>query len=41
MPKLSANLGFLFDDRPILDRVAASGAAGFRAVEFHWPFELQ
>jgi len=40
MPKLSANLGFLFDDRPILDRVAASGAAGFRAVEFHWPFEI-
>lgn len=40
MPKLSANLGYLFDDRPIPDRVTASGAAGFRAVEFHWPFDV-
>ena len=30
MPRFSANLGFLFADRPDLERVAAAAAAGFR-----------
>ena len=33
--RLSANTGFLWTERPFLDRIAAAGAAGFDAVEFH------
>jgi hydroxypyruvate isomerase len=40
MPRFSANLGFLWSDRPLLDRVAAAAAAGFKAVEFHWPYDI-
>ena len=32
-PRLSANLGFLWPDRPILDRIDAAAAAGFKAIE--------
>ena len=39
MPRLSANLGFLWPDRPLLDRIEAAGRAGFEAVELHWPYE--
>src|SRR3712207_1358633 len=38
MPRFSANLGFLFTDRPELERVPAAAAAGFKAVEMHWPY---
>ena len=38
MPRFSANLGFLFTEHPELDRVEAAAAAGFRAVEMHWPY---
>ena len=38
MPRFSANLGFLFADRPDLERVEAAAAAGFAAVEMHWPY---
>jgi 2-dehydrotetronate isomerase len=40
MPRFSANLGFLFSDRPELERVAAAAAAGFKAVEMHWPYQV-
>ncbi|CCV15994.1 TIM barrel protein [Mesorhizobium sp. STM 4661] len=40
MPKFSANLGFLWTDRPLLDRIAAAASAGFRAVELHWPYDV-
>lgn len=40
MPKFSANLGFLWPDRPLLDRIDAAAAAGFRAVEMHWPYDV-
>lgn len=40
MIRFSANLGFLFADRPLLDRIEAAAAAGFRAVEMHWPYDL-
>ena len=40
MARLSANLGFLWPDRPLLDRIAAARAAGFGAVELHWPYEV-
>jgi 2-dehydrotetronate isomerase len=38
--RFSANLGFLWPDRPLLERVAAAGAAGFKAVELHWPYDV-
>jgi len=33
-----ANCSLLFTERPLLERAAAARAAGFRAVEFWWPF---
>jgi hydroxypyruvate isomerase len=39
MLNFSANLGFLWPDRPLLDRIDAAAAAGFRAIELHWPQE--
>lgn len=38
MPKFSANLGFLWPDRPLLERIDAAAAAGFKAIELHWPY---
>lgn len=37
-PRLSANLGFLWTDRPLPAAVRAAAAAGFGAVELHWPY---
>lgn len=37
---LSANLGFLWQDRSLLDRISAAADAGFRAVELHWPYDV-
>ncbi|PWJ16248.1 hydroxypyruvate isomerase family protein [Jannaschia seohaensis] len=37
--KFSANLGFLWADRPLPDAIRAAKAAGFDAVELHWPYE--
>lgn len=38
--KFSANLGFLWAERPLLDAIRAAKAAGFDAVEFHWPYDV-
>ncbi|MEX6507614.1 hydroxypyruvate isomerase family protein [Jiella sp. M17.18] len=40
MPRFSANLGFLWPDRPLLERIDAAGKAGFKAVELHWPYDV-
>ncbi len=40
MLRFSANLGFLWPDLPLLDRIDAAAAAGFRAVELHWPYDV-
>jgi hydroxypyruvate isomerase len=40
MPRFSANLGFLWPDRPLPARVDAAAAAGFRAIEVHWPYDV-
>ncbi len=40
MLRFSANLGFLWPDRPLLERIDAAAAAGFRAVELHWPYDV-
>lgn len=37
---LSANLGFLWADLPLPEAIAAAGAAGFGAVECHWPYHV-
>ncbi len=39
MPRFAANLSFLFAEHAFLDRFAAASRAGFRAVEFHSPYE--
>ena len=39
MPRFAANLSFLFCELPFLDRFAAAAEAGFRAVEFAFPYE--
>ncbi|MFT3989570.1 hydroxypyruvate isomerase family protein [Aestuariivirga sp.] len=38
--RFSANIGFLYSDRPLLDRIRASAEAGFSAVEMHWPYDI-
>jgi hydroxypyruvate isomerase len=37
--RFSANLGFLFTDRPLPDAIHAAYAAGFDAVECHFPYD--
>lgn len=37
--QFSANLGFLWNDRPLPDAIRAAKAAGFDAVECHWPYD--
>ena len=37
--KFSANLGFLWKDLPLPDAIRAARAAGFDAVECHWPYD--
>ncbi|MBC7478765.1 MAG: TIM barrel protein [Pseudorhodobacter sp.] len=37
--KFSANLGFLWADRPLPDAIHAARAAGYDAVECHWPYD--
>lgn len=39
MPRFSANLGFLWTDRPLPEAILAAGRAGFDAVECHFPYE--
>lgn len=39
MPKLAANLSTLFPEVPFLERFAAAARAGFRYVEYQFPYE--
>ncbi len=41
MPRFAANLSFLFTEVPFLERFAEAALAGFRAVEFAFPYEYQ
>jgi hydroxypyruvate isomerase len=38
MPKLAANLSLLFTEQPFLERFAAAARAGFRGVEYQFPY---
>jgi hydroxypyruvate isomerase len=40
MTGFSANLGFLWADRSLPDAIRAARAAGFDAVECHWPYDV-
>jgi hydroxypyruvate isomerase len=37
--RFSANLGFLWTELPLPEAILAAAAAGFDAVECHWPYE--
>lgn len=39
MSRFSANLGLLWSDLPLPAAIRAAGAAGFDAVEAHWPYQ--
>lgn len=41
MIKLSANLGFLWNELSLPDAIRAAAAAGFKAVECHWPYDYE
>ena len=38
--RFSANLGFLWAELPLPDAIRAAKAAGFDAVECHWPYDV-
>jgi hydroxypyruvate isomerase len=40
MPQFAANLGYLFTERPMLERFGAAAAAGFKAVELQFPYTM-
>lgn len=40
MPRFSANLGLLWPDRPLLQRIEAAARAGFLAIEMHFPYAV-
>jgi 2-dehydrotetronate isomerase len=40
MPRFAANLGYLFTERPLIERFGAAAAAGFKAVELQFPYEV-
>jgi len=40
MPRLAANLSWMFQEWPFLDRFAAAADAGFTAVEYLFPYDF-
>ena len=40
MPRFAANLGYLFAERPLIERFGAAAAAGFGAVELLFPYDV-
>ncbi len=40
MPKFAANLSMMFNEVPFLDRFEAAAGAGFKGVEFLFPYEF-
>jgi hydroxypyruvate isomerase len=41
MLRFSANLGFLWSQLPLLERIERAAASQFTAVELHWPMTLR
>ena len=40
MPRFSANLGHLFTEYPLIERIGAAAKVGFKAIELQLPYEL-
>ncbi len=40
MPRFAANLGYLFTDRALLERIDAAARAGFKAIELQFPYDV-
>jgi hydroxypyruvate isomerase len=40
MPRFAANLGYLYTDRPLLERIDAAAASGFKAIELQFPYDV-
>ncbi|MEP7030442.1 MAG: TIM barrel protein [Pseudolabrys sp.] len=40
MPRFAANLGYLFTDRSLLERIDAAAASGFKAIELQFPYDV-
>ena len=40
MPRFSANLGHLFTEYPLIERIGAAAKAGFKAIELQFPYEV-
>lgn len=41
MPRLAANLSFLFAEVPLIERIGAAAAAGFRGAEILFPYKCE
>ncbi len=41
MVRFSANLGFLWSQLPLLERIERAAANDFRAIELHWPYDTE
>ena len=40
MPHFAANLGYLFTERALLERIDAAAACGFKGVELQFPYDV-
>lgn len=40
MPRLAANLGYLFTEHALLERIDAAAAAGFKGIELQFPYDV-
>jgi hydroxypyruvate isomerase len=40
MPRFAANLGYLFTERALLERIDAAASAGFKAIELQFPYDV-
>src|SRR5271165_2019924 len=40
MPRFAANLGYLFNEVPLIERPAAAARAGFAAIELQFPYDV-
>ena len=40
MPRFAANLGYLFTERALLERIDAAAACGFKGVELQFPYDV-
>jgi hydroxypyruvate isomerase len=41
MPRFAANISTMFTDRPFAERIEVAAAAGFKAVECQFPYEVE